>query len=445
VNAIEVILAAVLVAVNAFFVIAEYALVRSRRARLEVMAEDREKGASLALSQLDNINDYISAVQIGVTMTSIGIGALGEPALARLFRSALGNALSHGVAVVISAVVAYLLITSTQLIAGEIVPKFYAIHRAETVARRVARPLQAFSVLFRPFITGVTAAADRILRLLGVDTDFERRGGSPDELKRLIAESFAGGQIDPGEAGMLTGVFHLHEQEARQVMTPIPAVVTVDVSQDAEAALRKAISSGHTRLVVTEDSNPDRVRGLVHVSGLTDLLMRDGPRASIEPIVLDAPIVPETKPLDDLLAELQRARTSMAVVVDEYGRVVGIVTVEDIVEEVVGEISDETDAAAGEIRRLAGGDWFVRGHVAVADLADYGLYLPVDSDAYNSVGGFVFAELGRLPRRGDTITADGYSIRVESVRDNRVEAVRIRERSHAPRAAGAERAERHEH
>jgi CBS domain containing-hemolysin-like protein len=442
VNALEVILAAVLVAVNAFFVIAEYALVRSRRARLEVMAEGGEKGAGLALAQLDDINDYISAVQLGVTMTSIGIGALGAPALARLFKSALGGTLSHGLAVVISVAVAFLLVTTTQLIAGEIVPKFYAIHRAESVARRVARPLQAFSVLFRPFITAVTVVSDRILRLLGVDTDFERRGGSPDELKRLIAESYAGGHIDPGEAGMLTGVFHLHEQEARQVMTPIPAVVTVDVSEDVQAALRKAISSGHTRMLVTEDSNPDRVRGIVHASALADLLMRDGARASIEPIVHDAPIVPETKPLDDLLAELQRAHTSMAVVVDEYGRVVGIVTVEDIVEEVVGEIADETDPAAGEIRRLAGGDWFVRGHVAVADLADYGLHLPVDSDAYNSVGGFVFAELGRLPRRGDTVTADGYSIRVESVRDNRVEAVRIRERARAPRAEGAERHDR---
>ena len=156
--------------------------------------------------------------------------------------------------------------------------------------------------------------------------------------------------------------------------------------------------------------------------------MEDGPHSPIAPLVHDAPIVPETKPLDDLLADLQRQRTSMAVVVDEYGRVVGIVTVEDIIEEVVGEITDETDPAGGEVRKLANGDWFVRGHVAVTDLADYGLHLPVDSDAYNSVGGFVFAELGRLPRRGDTVTANGFSIRVESVRDNRIEAVRIRER-----------------
>jgi CBS domain containing-hemolysin-like protein len=427
VNGLKLIFAAALIAVNAFFVIAEYALVRSRRARLELMREEGAKGAELALQQLGNINEYISAVQIGVTMTSIGIGALGEPALASLLKGAFGDTLSHGVAVALSAVVAFLLIASAQLIAGEMVPKFYAIDRAEAVARRVARPLQAFSVLFRPFILGLTAVADRILRLLGVDMSLERRGGSPDELKRLIAESHAGGHIDLGEAGMLTGVFHLHEQEARQVMTPIPAVVTINVSQDVEQALQLCVSSGHTRLLVTEEEDRDRVRGIVHASTLIGQLMQDGPHAPVQPLVHDAPIVPETKPLDDLLAELQRQRTSMAVVVDEYGRVVGIVTIEDIIEEVVGEIADETDPAAGEIRRLADGDWLVRGHVAVTDLADYGLDLPVDSDAYNSVGGFVFAELGRLPQRGDTVSANGFSIRVESVRDNRIEAVRIRE------------------
>ncbi len=432
-NGLKIIIAALLVAINAFFVIAEYALVRSRRAQLEIMRDEGAKGASLALEQLANINEYISAVQIGVTMTSIGIGALGEPALASLLKGGLGNTLSHGFAIALAAVVAFLIIASAQLVAGEMVPKFYAIDRAEAVARRVARPLRTFSILFRPLIVVLTVVADRILRLLGVDMSLERRGGSPDELKRLIAESYAGGHLDPGEAGMLTGVFHLHEQEARQVMTPIPAVVTIDASQDVETALALCISSGHTRLLVTEEDDRDRVRGLVHVSTLARQLMQAGPHAPVEPLVHDALIVPETKPLDDLLADLQRQRTSMAVVVDEYGRVVGVVTVEDIIEEVVGEIADETDPTAGEIRKLANGDWFVRGHVAVTDLADYGLDLPVDSDAYNSVGGFVFAELGRLPRRGDTVNADGYSIRVESVRENRIEAVRIRERRRVPR------------
>ena len=184
---------------------------------------------------------------------------------------------------------------------------------------------------------------------------------------------------------------------------------------------------------MTENENRDQVRGLVHSNALARSLLNEGPHASIEPLVHDAPIVPETKPLDDLLADLQRQRTSMAVVVEEYGRVAGIVTVEDIIEEVVGEITDETDPAAGELRRLANGDWLVRGHVAVTDLVDYGVDLPADTDAYNSLGGLVFAELGRLPRRGDTVTAGDFSLRVESVRDNRIETVRIRERRPTPR------------
>jgi magnesium and cobalt exporter, CNNM family len=428
-------LTALLIALNAFFVMGEYALVRSRRSRLEAMKDEGARGAALALEEIDDIGDYISAVQVGITMTSIGIGALGEPVLADLLEPLFGGPLSHGASVAIAIVVAYLLITSAHIVAGELVPKLYVIDKAEGVARRLARPLRFFRRLFHPFIVVLTAVSDRILRWLGVDPDrVAEEGGSPEELKALIAESYTGGKLDPGEAGMLTGVFHLHEQEARQVMTPIPAVVTVDVSEDVETALRRCISSGHTRLLVTEDENQDRVRGTVHVSSLARQLMADGPHASIESLVKEALIVPETKPLDDLLADLQRTRSSVAVVIDEYGRVAGIVSVEDIVEEVVGEIDDETDPAGGEIRRLANGDWFVRGHVAVTDLLDYGLELPVDTDAYNSVGGFVFAELGRLPRRGDTVTADGYSIRVESVRENRIEAVRIRDRRSATTA-----------
>jgi CBS domain containing-hemolysin-like protein len=153
--------------------------------------------------------------------------------------------------------------------------------------------------------------------------------------------------------------------------------------------------------------------------------MNAGADAPIEPAIREVPIFPETKPLDDLLAELQRQRSSIAVVSDEYGRTVGIVTVEDILEEVVGEIEDETDPRAAALRQLTSGEWFVRGHVSLGDLSDAGIELPVDTDAYNSVGGYVFGELGRLPKRGDTIVANGYTIRVESVRENRIEAVRI--------------------
>ncbi len=422
-------LTVVLVGVNAFFVIAEYALVRSRRPRLEALADEGARGARLALTQIDQIGDYIAACQVGITMASIGIGALGEPAIAHVLEPLFGDPIGHGVAVAISVVIAYIVITFAQSTVGEIVPKLYTIQHAEGLARRIARPLRFCRVMFTPLIVVLNATSNAVLRMLGTDPNAEPEGGTPDELKRIIAESQTGGQLDAGEANMLTGVFHLHEQEARQVMTPIPAVVTVDVSETVEAALRRCVSTGHSRLVVTEDENQDRVKGIVHVNQLVKRMMSQGMEAHFEPLVREAPIVPETKPLDDLLADLQRERTELAIVIDEYGRTAGIVTIEDIIEEVVGEIADETDPAGGAVRRLANGDWFVRGHVAISDLEDYGLELPVDTDAYNSVGGFVFAELGRLPKRGDSINANGYSIRVESVRQNRIEAVRIRQRS----------------
>src|SRR5919108_3656325 len=428
-TALLLVLTALLIALNAFFVMGEYALVRSRRSRLEAMREDGARGAALALAEIDDIGDYISTVQVGITMTSIGIGALGEPVLAGIFEDPFGNVVGHGLAVAVAVAIAYLIITSAHIVAGEIVPKLYAIDRAEGVARRLAGPLRFFRRLFTPFIVVLTGASNQILRWIGIDPGrISEEGSTPEELKALIAQSMGGGTLDPGEAVMLSGVFHLHEQEARQVMTPIPAVVTVDTSEDVETALRRCVSSGHTRLVVTEDENRDRVKGIVHSNQLAQLLMAEGRQATLDGLVREVPIVPETKPLDDLLADLQRQRSSLAVVIDEYGRTAGIVTVEDIIEEVVGEIDDETDPQGGAVRRLANGDWFVRGHVAITDLIDYGLELPIDSDAYNSVGGFVFGELGRLPKRGDTITHNGYSIRVESVRENRIEAVRIRER-----------------
>jgi CBS domain containing-hemolysin-like protein len=424
---------AVLVAANGFFVASEFALVRARESRMEAMREDGVRGAALALKQIDRIDEYLSACQLGITMASLGIGFLGEPAIASLLEEPLGGVVSHGVAVAIAITFAYLITTALHITVGEQVPKIYSIVHPEGVARRTARGLQLFRTVFNPLIWLLNSASNAMLRVLGVDprAEFEEVSSSED-LKLIIARSTRGGKLDPGEAGMLSGVFHLHEQQARQVMTPIPAVVTVDVSESAETAMRRAVDSGHTRLVVTESDNTDRIKGIVHANSLARLLMTEGPGASIEPVVKEALIVPETKPLDDLLADLQRERASMAVVIDEYGRTAGIVTVEDIIEEVVGEIADETDPAVAGIRRLANGDWWVRGHVPITDLADYGLELPVDSEAYNSVGGFVFGELGRLPKRGDMVHVNGYSLRVESVRENRVDAVRIRDHEASP-------------
>src|SRR5215208_5649575 len=402
-TAVLLVLLFVLIAINGVFVAAEFALVRSRRGRVEQLAGEGARGASTVLEELDRIDEYLSACQLGITMASIGIGFLGEPAVAELIEPIFGG-LSHGVA--------------------------FAISRPEASAKALAGPLRWFRRISAPFTVALTWMSNGVARLLGVRPgEIDEEQPTSEDLQVLISQSAVRGKLDPGEAVMLRGVFHLHEQEAREVMTPIPAVVTVDYSSNVSDALNLSITSGHNRLVVVEDGNADRVRGIVHALRLVRLMMNEGPEAKMESAVRDALIVPETKPLDDLLTELQRQRSSMGVVVDEYGRTVGIVTVEDILEEVVGEIEDETDPLAGSLRQLANGDWYVRGHVSLGDLADRGIELPVDTDAYNSIGGYVFGELGRLPKRGDLINADGFQIRVESVRENRIEAVRIHSKS----------------
>jgi len=424
VSVVLLVLLFLLIAINGFFVAAEFALVRSRRGKIEQLIEEGDRRAMTVAEQLDNIDQSLSACQVGITMASIGIGFLGEPAVARLFENAfnLESGLAHAAAVV----VAFFFVTAMHISIGEQVPKVLAISAAERTARRVARPLNFFRAVSAPFTLALTKLANSIVRLFGVNPADLEEHHTAEDVKQIIDRSRTGGHLDPGEAVMLTGVFHLHEQQAREVMTPIPAVVTVDHSESVEAALRRCVTSGHTRLMVIEDDNPDRVKGIVHNNSLARLYMSDGPDAPITSVVRDSLIVPETRPLDDLLQDLQRQRASISVVVDEYGRTVGIVTVEDILEEIVGEIEDETDPRASALRQLTNGDWFVRGHVSLGDLEDAGIKLPVETDAYNSVGGYVFAELGRLPKRGDTISADGYTIRVESVRENRVEAVRIR-------------------
>jgi CBS domain containing-hemolysin-like protein len=424
VSVVLLVLLFVLVAINGFFVAAEFALVRVKRARMEEAANEGDRSAARVVDQLDRVDEALSACQVGITMASIGIGFLGEPAVARLLEDIFG--LSSKFAHAIAVAIAFIFVTAVHISLGEQVPKLLSISRAERAARRVARPLDWFRAASAPFTLALAKLANAIVRLFGVDPANLEEQYEAEDLKSIIDRSRSGGILDPGEAGHLVGVFHLHEQEAREVMTPIPAVVTVDTSETVETALRRCVTSGHTRLVVTEGENPDRIKGIVHNNSLARLFMNEGPDATIEPAVRDALIVPETRPLDDLLQDLQRQRSSISVVVDEYGRTVGLVTVEDILEEVVGEIEDETDPRAAELRRLTNGDWFVRGHVSLGDLEDAGIELPVDTDAFNSVGGYVFAELGRLPKRGDTIGADGFTIRVESVRQNRIEAVRIR-------------------
>lgn len=421
--------AAFLVLLNGFFVAAEFSLVRAKASMLEAdVDENNSRRSRAAVTAVTQIDSYLSACQLGITMASIGLGFVGEPALGHILEPLLGDVFGEATAVALSVIIAFSIITVLHIVIGELAPKSIAIARPEGTARWLAGPLSIFKRIFQPLIVVLNGTANWLVGLVGIRPASEMElGATGDELRAMVQHGRTRRTLDAGEAHMLSGVFELHENEARNVMTPIPAVVTIDIDDTVEVALRRCTSSGHTRLPVTEDRSTDKIKGVLHLSSLVRLMLSKGEDATIGKAVKDALIVPETKPLDDLLADLQRERMSMAVVVDEYGRTVGIVTVEDIVEEVVGEIDDETDPALSSVRRLANGDLFVRGHVPLVDLEDHGIELPIDSDAYNSIGGFVFAELGRLPKRGDFVRANGYVIRVESVRENRIEAVRIEE------------------
>jgi len=418
---------ALLLLANGFFVLAEYSLVRSRKGRLEELKSQGSRGSDSALKAMGNMSAVISACQVGITMTSIGIGAVGEQTLAHLLEAPLGNVAAHGVSVVLAVVISYALITSAHIVIGELVPKFFAIGHAEKALRSAAKPILWFEVAVRPIAWALTKVSHGILRVLGQDPgQLEESAQTSGEIKMLIAESSEIGTLDQGEAGMLEGVFHLHEQEARQVMTPIPSVEWVDKTTTVEEALKVCISTGHTRLLVVEDEDVDQVRGVVHASKLVQRLLEEGPEGAVDGLEHETPVVPENKPLDDLLADLQKERMTLAVVADEYGRTAGIVTVEDIVEEIVGEIDDETDPTGGPVRELANGDILVRGEFPISDLPAHGIELPENPDDYTSIGGLVFSEIGHRPHGGETVTVDGWTLRVEGMEDNRIEAVRVR-------------------
>src|SRR5260221_1567170 len=252
-----------LVAINGFFVAAEFALVRSRRGKIEQLAEEGESGAEAVVEQLDKIVESLSACQIGSTMASIGIGFLGEPSLAKLQEPIFGG-LSHGAAVGLSVGIAFALVTAIHISIGEQVPKMLAIGNAERTARRVSRPLNWFRVATTPVTMGLSAISNSIVRLFGVDPTNIDEKHTAEDLKQIIDSSRMGGTLDPGEAGMLCGGFHLHEQQAREGVTPTPAAVTGDPPETVETGLRRCVTSGHTRLGGIEENNPDPGKGIVH-------------------------------------------------------------------------------------------------------------------------------------------------------------------------------------
>ena len=438
VTLIEIVLIFVIIAWNAFFVSAEYAFVAVRRTRIDELVEEGSKSAKRVRRLLDDPARFISAFQVAITLSSLALGAVGEPAVSRVFEELFGNIgmLGDGAVAVISVILAFALISALHVVLGEIVPKTLTLSRAESVALTVVLPVTIFMWLFWPFIWVLRGMSEALIRLMGLESPSEMRlVHSEEELKLLISASHEEGVLEAEERQLLYKVFDFAETEARQVMVPRPDVVALQVDLTPDEAIEQTLNAPYTRYPVYRETLDDLV-GVVHIRHLFGARLQQSDATTLEAFVRPVPIVPETKKLDELLAEFRRTNTHMAIVVDEYGSTVGIATLEDVLEEIVGEINDEFDLPDRELIRLAPDRIRIEASFPIEDFNErFGGDLP-DED-YTSLGGFLFGELGRPARPGDVVSHRNFRFTVREVDGPRIRVVDVELKAH-PQAGSEE-------
>jgi len=420
-----------LIFVNAFFVAAEYALVTARRTRIIELHHQGNRRARAVLRITSDPPQFIAAMQLGVTLTSLGIGALGEQALAHAF--------DKWISTILAVLLAYLILTFAHVVIGELVPKGVALGHAEGTALWVSAPVRAFFTLFAPFVWALRKTTEGVLHLLGLESPgAERDPLSEAELRMLLSRSSEEGEIEREEQQMIDKVFVFGDKDAADVMVPRPEVAAVSVEMPPEQALATVLDSPYTRYPVYRESLDDVV-GVMHVRDLfTAVHDRGLADVKLDEIVRPAYIVPETKDLASLLQEFRKTNNHFAIVVDEYGGTAGICTLEDLLEEIVGEIEDEFDVSEVQIVQIDDETYHVDGMFPIDEFnARFGAELP--DDDYHTLAGFVFGQLGRAPQPGDDVTFDGMRFDVLEVDGNRIErvAVNFLERP-TPRRGGGE-------
>ncbi len=415
-----------LVAANGFFVAAEFALVASRLTRIEAMIRRGDRLAGAAREAIRSLDRYISGTQLGITLASLGLGWIGKPALASTLEGAFARlpapldvVATHGVAVG----VAFAIITFLHIVLGELAPKALALLHPEQTSRWVARPLILFTISTNPFIWVLNGSANVILRLFGARAPTEReRVHSPEEIMMLVEQSKATGELGAQDARMIEGVFEFTEKLARDVMTPRTAIVGIPVDATLADAADTVARTGRSRYPVYRETLDD-VLGTVHAKAVLAGLRAD-PAATVETAMRPTFFVPGTREVEDVLADMKRQKGHMAIVLDEYGGTAGLVTMEDLLEEIVGPIYDEYDRAPDATAASADAAPVIRGGTEISEVNDtYSLELD-DSD-YVTVGGLVFGALGRLPKVGDTLPVKGGTLEVVEMDGRRVGKVKL--------------------
>lgn len=427
-----------LIAVNAFFVAAEFALISVRDTRIQQLIDAHRIGARTVQRLHTRMDDMLSAVQLGVTLASLGLGWVGEPTLAAIFQAAFHSlphaaVYAHGLAIAI----AFLVITYLDVVLGEVVPKALALQRTERVALAVAAPMDVFMRIARPFLRVVTRSARLVLRAFGLQQVRGAGVHSPEELKMIVTASRRYGMVDPFQEELMVRALELENITVREIMVPRHAIFSLPSEMPLEAALARVVEEQHSRIPVFDaQRGPEHIIGLLYSKDLTrwmrtrytrpagDPLLARLSAMKVRDIMREVLVVPESKPIPDLLLEFKRRKRHLAVVVDEFGSTSGVVTVEDVLEQIVGEIEDEFDVA---LQVLAPGATSMEldAFVNIRDLeTQYHLSLPRDR-GFETLAGFVLHELQRIPKVGDSFDFEGRRFTVLALDGARITRVKI--------------------
>jgi magnesium and cobalt exporter, CNNM family len=437
---LRVFLIVLLVAANAFFAAAEFSLVSVRDTRIQQLIEARRIGARIVQRLHRNLDEVVNGVQLGITITSLSLGWVGEPMLAHIVEGFTGevphaNVYAHGIAIVL----AFGLITCLHVILGELVPKSLALQRAEQVALAVAAPMDVFLTLTRPLIYVMSRAAGSVLRVFGSPRMRQGTVHSPDELKLIVTASRQFGQIPPFQEEMIHNALELENITVREVMVPRPDIFSLPGDLTLDEALARVVEEQHSRIPIYDPQRgPEHIIGVLYSKDLmrwTRLRLTANPvqpvaarvaGMKISQIMRDVLVVPETKVLMELLEEFKQRKRHLAVVVDEFGSTAGVITAEDILEQLVGEIEDEFDIAPAQPPSLEEASTLVlEGAVSIRDLeTQYELVLPHDA-GFETLAGFVLARLQRIPKTGEGFDYDGHRFVVVEMEGHRIAKVKI--------------------
>jgi CBS domain containing-hemolysin-like protein len=419
---VSVFLALILVGLNGFFVAAEFALVKVRPTQIEPHVQAGQRRAKVAQHMIRHLDSYLSATQLGVTLASLGLGWVGEPAFFSIVEPLLRPfaASNPEIAHTVSLTLSFLVITMLHIVLGELGPKWLAISRSEGTALWAALPLYAFHKVTYPAIWLLNRTANALLKLIGVAPAGEgETGHDEDELRLLLASSHAS-HVSKHKRELLDNIFELSHRMARQIMVPRQDVIYLSTTRPLAENLRLARRSGHTRFPLCE-GDLDHVIGLIHIK---DLFRRERPITSLKDVAREIAFVPETLELDRLLKRMRTERFHLAAVIDEYGGISGIVTLETVIEEIVGQIQDEFDIETPELQATGDGAYEVSGGMLIEDLEE-ALGIELSDRDEDTIGGVVLSELGRAPMVGDKVELGPLTLEILDVHLNRINTLRL--------------------